>query len=88
MAYQGFKHREIFDPAMRLPDPDRAGAARRLKDMCLASDHAFRAYVSKWSSVDVLDRWDEYRPAALRLIADLRTGVAQEKAEARTLLRG
>lgn len=87
MTYQGFKHRELFDPLAAAGCPDRAGAARRLKADCLASGEAFRAYVAKWSSVSVLDRWAEYHPAALRLIADLRGHLARERAETERLLR-
>lgn len=87
MAYQGFKHREIFDPIAREADAKRAGTARRLKAACVSSGETFRAYVARWSSVDVLGCWDEYQRAAHKLIADLRAGLAQEKREAEALLR-
>lgn len=87
MAYQGFKHRELFDPIAATGDPARAATARRLKAACVSSGEAFRAYLAKWSVGDVLDRWDEYQPAALRLIADLRAQLAREKYDAEALLK-
>lgn len=87
MAYQGFKHREIFDPVARGPDAERARVARRLKAACVEAGETFRAYVAKWSSADVIGRWDEYHPAAHALIADLRAHMAREKDEAEALLR-
>lgn len=86
MAYQGFKHREIFDPVAARGAPQQAAAARRLKAECMATVDAFRAYVARWSSGSVIDRWDEYQAAALRLITDLRAQLARERREAEALL--
>lgn len=88
LAYQGFKHREIFDPVAARGSPQQAAAARRLKAECTTTGDRFRAYVSTWSSVSVLDRWEEYQAAALRLIADLREQLARERREAEMLLAG
>lgn len=88
LAYQGFKHRELFDPASASDDPRRATTARRLKAECAAAGDSFRAYVTRWSAVSVLDRWAEYQPAALRLIADIRTQLTRERHEAAALLVG
>ena len=86
MAYQGFKHREIFDPVAEAGDAGRAHAARRLKADCIAVGEGFRAYVARWSAVSVLDRWDEYHAAALKLIADIRGHLLRERADAAALL--
>jgi hypothetical protein len=88
MAYQGFKHREIFDPIARAGAPDHAHAARRLKGECVAAGDAFRAYVAKWSAVSILDHWSEYQPAALALIAGIKDHLTRERREAGTLLKG
>lgn len=87
MMYQGFKHREILDPISAETCPNRAGAARRLKAECTAMDERFRAYIAKWSAVSVLDQRADYEPAALALIADLRTHLARERQETEKLLR-
>ncbi len=88
LTYQGFKHHEIFDPvAMRGP-PDRVATARRLKSECIATGDTFRAYVARWSTGSVLDRWDEYQPAALALIGLLKDHLARERREAGALLEG
>ena len=88
LAYQGFKHHEIFDPVARRGPAARADAARRLKAACVASGDAFRAYVARWSAVSVVDRWDEYQPAAFALIAGIRDHLARERREAGELLKG
>lgn len=88
LAYQGFKHREIFDPIAGLGAPGHADTARRLKVECVATGDAFRAYIARWSAVSVLDRWDEYQPAALALIAGIREQLARERREAAALLGG
>lgn len=88
LGYQGFKHREIFDPIAERDAPDRAQVARRLKAECVATGDAFRAYVAKWSAVSVLDHWDEYRPAALATVAGIRDHLARERREAGALLKG
>lgn len=86
LAYQGFKHRELFDPITASGCPRRAPLARRLKNDCLAMGEAFRAYVAKWSAVSVLDCWAEYQPAALRLITQIRDHLARERRETAALL--
>lgn len=86
MAYQGFKHRDLFDPIAAAAEPARARVAQRLKAECVSSGETFRAHVAKWSAGSVLDRWDEYQAAALRLIADLRAGMTRERREAEALL--
>lgn len=85
LGYQGFKHREIFDPAAA-GAPSHAALARRLKAECVATGESFRAYLSRWSSVSVGDHWAEYQPAALALIATIRTHLARERREAQPLL--
>ena len=87
MAYQGFKHREIFDPLAARGGPDQARAARRLKADCVAMGESFRAYVARWSAVSVCDRWDEYQAAATKLVADLRLHLRRERSETSSLLR-
>lgn len=86
MAYQGFKHRELFDPVAATGCPRRAPLARRLKGDCQAMGESFRAYVAKWSAVSVLDCWAEYQPAASRLIAQIRDHLARERRETAGLL--
>lgn len=87
MAYQGFKHREIFDPIVAKGAPDEARAARRLKADCIAMGDTVRAYVAHWSAVSVADCWDEYQPAATALIATLRDHMTRERRDAAQLLR-
>ncbi|WP_375426962.1 hypothetical protein [uncultured Sphingomonas sp.] len=88
IAYQAFKHHEIFDPVMRRGSPADAAAARRLKAECIASGDAFRTYVAKWSKVSILDHWTEYQAAALALVAAVRCHLARERAATTALLRG
>ncbi len=88
MAYQGFKHHEIFDPIARRDAPDRAEAARRLKAECVATGDAFRTYVARWTKVSVIDHWHEYHPAAMALLAGIKDHLARERREAAALLAG
>lgn len=88
LAYQGFVNREVFDPLIASGGPRRAPVARRLKADCAAAGEAFRAHVAKWSAAGVLDRWAEYQPATLALIARLRDQLARERRDGAALLAG
>lgn len=87
-AFQLFKRTEIFGPALRRGDPDRAVAARRLADRCAAAGESFDAYVRYWSGQDVVERWDDYRPAMLGMTARLRRDVLGERLQVARLLDG
>lgn len=87
MAYQRFKHSEIFDPVAAKGCTDEARLARRLKSDCLQMGEAFRAYVATWSSRSVLECWAEYHPAALALVARIRDHMATERRETGRLLK-
>ena len=63
-AYQIFKHREVFDPAIGGPVLGDAQRAARMKRACMAMGEDFKGYVGKWSGTDVLAAWDSYQPAA------------------------
>ena len=85
-AYQMFKHREIFDPLIAKAAPGEAHRLLRMKRACLDLGDVFRAYVQRWSACDVEGRWAEYQPAALAMMARLRTHIAREREEVTALL--
>ncbi len=85
-AYQLFKHREIFDPAIAGTVLGDARRAARMKAACTAIGEDFKGYVAKWSGTDVLAQWHLYQPAALKMIEQLRSHIARERAEITALL--
>ena len=85
-AYQLFKHREIFDPAVGGTVLGDAQRAARMKRACTQVGEEFRRYVATWSRTDVAAAWDSYQPAALAMIERLRDHFAREKAEVEALL--
>lgn len=84
--YQMFKHREIFDPAIRSGSPEAQRAAREMKAQCIAVGEEFRAYVAKWASTGVADNWAEYRTAAMAMIARIREHIASERGQVLAIL--
>lgn len=86
LAYQRFKHAEIFDPAIARCLLIEATRAERMKRACLAVGEEFRVHVGKWSGRDVAGEWAEYQPAALRMMKRLREHVARERAEVALLV--
>lgn len=85
LEYQMFKHSRIFDPIDRAQN-GRAARARGMKAECLRFGDELRAYVLKWSSLSVVDHWEQYKPAALEGIARMRAHLARERAEIAELL--
>jgi hypothetical protein len=86
MAYQMFKHREIFDAAASGGTPDQVVLAKRLKVDCIAMGAAHREYTQTWSLTDVADRWPEYQSAALAMIETLRVHLAAERRETQAIM--
>ena len=76
--YELFTHSRIFDPLIRGPDY-RALKARTMKADCVRMGEQFRAYVLKWSVVSIADHWAEFYPAALDVMALIRTHLARER---------
>ena len=86
IAYQLFKHGQIFDPAIARQLLGEAGRAERMKRACTGMGEEFRGYVTKWSGVDVDGCWAAYQPAALAMMERLRRHIATERREIATLL--
>jgi hypothetical protein len=84
--YQLFKHREIFDPALRAGDPGRRRVAAAMKARCEAADAAFRDHARRWSSTGVTDRWPEYQASALAVARTLQAHLAEERRQVATLI--
>lgn len=87
-AYQLFKHTEIFDPVVRQDNAGQIASASRMKADCTAAGEAYRAYVNVWSTRDVVDAWDSYRPAMTAMAQRLRSHIAVERAQVPQLLAG
>jgi hypothetical protein len=51
-----------------------------MKADCVRMGEQFRAYVLKWSVVSIADHWAEFYPAALDVMALIRTHLARERA--------
>ena len=86
--YQAFKQAEIFNPAIRYGAPAQVDCARRLKAECIATADAFRAHVRDWSSTDVAERWEDYRPAMRTMAERLRCHLLTERQAVIELLAG
>jgi hypothetical protein len=69
--FDTFKHREIFEPALRSASPDKVALASQLQAHCVEMGQAFRAYVLEWSAVDKHAHWDRYHAAAITIIKRL-----------------
>jgi hypothetical protein len=83
--YQLFKHIRIFDPLLGRNDY-RGCKAERMKAECIQFGERFRDHVLKWSVVSILDHWDEYQPAALATIGEIRKQLARERSGVAVLL--
>ena len=78
--YQVFKHSRIFDPILAQEHGPRAELARSQREACMALGAEYRTYVAHWNAVDILDRWEDYRSAALAMLARIRGHVQDETA--------
>ena len=87
-AYQHFKHREIFDPAIKRGTGHLQHMAEVMKTDCVALGDEFTRYVQHWSSVGTADRWHEYRQDALAMSTRLRRHVEREGQAISAMLRG
>ncbi len=87
-AYQLFKHGEIFDPLIREGNPAQIATAMRMKAECTSAGEAYRAYVNIWSSRDIVEAWESYRPAMNAMAARLRAHIARERLQVPELLAG
>lgn len=85
-AYQLFKHREIFDPAIAGKVLRDGLKAERMKAACIAIGDDFRDHVQRWSGSDVAGDWSRYQPAALTMVKRLRAHVARERVDVASLL--
>jgi len=86
MLCSAFKHGELFPAMLRHGCPDQIAATEKLRADCLAFGDDFKTYVARWSSVSVADHWLIYRPAALAMIARLRSHMARELRVAESVL--
>jgi hypothetical protein len=78
-AYQQFKHREIFDPAIASGDPERTALARAMKAECIGAGEVFRAHLGRWTADAVRGDWANYKVAARLTINGLRRHIAAER---------
>lgn len=85
-AYAIFKHGQIFDPIISRKLTGQVSRAERLKRACMAVGDEFRGHVTKWSGQDVKAEWAQYQPAALAIIARLRSHLTIERQEIAGLL--
>jgi hypothetical protein len=79
-AYESFKQTQVYDPLIASCEGANKLAVQKLKQDCLDLSAAFRGYVGKWSSVDKVGHWPEYRQAALDIIQRLRRQMSEESA--------
>jgi len=87
-AYQVFKHSEIFEPMIARGDPVRSAQARAMAARCIGAGEAFQDYLKRWSSTDVLGRWEAYKPAMLDMTRQIRATLAFEREGVAALLAG
>ena len=80
-SYQLFVHRQVFEPLTRNGTPAQAEAAKRLKVECVIFSGTFCRYVQDWSKRDTATHWHEYLPAALGMVAAIRSHIARVRDE-------
>jgi hypothetical protein len=85
ISYQRFVHREVFDPLIEQGSARNAALARAMKVDCIELVESFRAFQRRWMAEDAVERWDEYRPQALRMIERLRRHIVEVDSIARQL---
>lgn len=78
-AYTLFKHHELFDPLVTHGNAEQARVAAEAKRVCLAMGEQFHAHVRKWSGTPVAEHWDDYKPAAVAIMAKLRVHFDTER---------
>ena len=86
--YQVFKHNEIFGPATLSGTPLHAERARAMAQHCTDNGEQFQDYLKRWSSRDVVQQWEEYKPAMLAMTSQLRRMLAVERGNVVALLAG
>jgi len=67
--YQRFKHRDVFDPVVKLGSASRAIAARRMKTECILMGQQFEQYCTRWTGLSTASDWQAYR-VDMRTICD------------------
>lgn len=77
--YQLFKHRRIFDPAIRSGVTLARAQAETMKAECIAAGEAIARFVLTWSAVEGPVDWSAYRLAALDLHLAIRRHVVRER---------
>ncbi|GAA0444690.1 MULTISPECIES: hypothetical protein [Sphingomonas] len=82
-SYQQFIHREVFDPIIAGGNARDAALARAMKIDCIELTESFRAFQRRWIAEDAVERWDEYHPAAVRMVERLQRHIADVAAMAR-----
>ena len=80
-AYQLFVHRELFEPLIRTGSPPQIEGAKALKVECVVLSGTFCRHAQYWSKRDPGDEWDDYRAAALSMIAAIRGHIARVQHE-------
>lgn len=85
VAYQRFLHQELFEPMIAHAMPEHAALARVVKVDCIELVEGFRAFQRRWMAEDAVERWNEYRPQAVRMIERLRRHIVEVDAIARKL---
>lgn len=66
--------------------PAEANMISRIKSDCDALNKHMQEYARKWSTGDNSARWEEYRPAALALLASVQEGLARNDVAVRDLI--
>jgi len=87
-AYQAFKRYELFDPAIRGADREKAQLAEKMKAECVAIADDFRAHVARCANLDIPKHWDAYRPAVAKLLARIKVHMSRERWLIETKLLG
>lgn len=88
VAYQAFKHHELFNPIIRNGAPDKARLAEQMKRECVAIGDEYREHVARCTNLDIPKHWDSYRPAVAKLLARIKAHMARERWVSESLLLG
>jgi hypothetical protein len=76
-AYQGFVHRDVYEEAKRIGEPEQLKRAEGLKASCVRLSFEYQSFAMRWSNRPASESWPEYRLSALRMISAVREHVRE-----------
>ncbi|KQU47450.1 hypothetical protein ASG67_14465 [Sphingomonas sp. Leaf339] len=79
VEFQLFKHRDIFDPVIRLGTPSQQKQARALKEECAQLGADVRAFVTRWSNGSAGTAWADHRRQTIAILDRVERGLIDQR---------